>query len=66
MFDLLLTMNSELLFPKALEKIKEGLKINGIAISSIRYADDKVLIAATVVALKNSVKNSECELMKEN
>ncbi|KAL3278231.1 hypothetical protein HHI36_013569 [Cryptolaemus montrouzieri] len=58
---LLFNLYSELIFDRSLADISEGVKINGVNVNSIRYADDTVLIADSDEGLQrllNSVSNT--------
>lgn len=60
---LLFNLYSEFLFKEALEDSKDGVKVNGVNINSIRYADDTVLIADCDLGLQRLIDrtNSVCE-----
>lgn len=54
---------SECLFNEALNNCTDGIKVNGVNISTIRYADDTVLLADSDVGLQRLMDNinAACE-----
>jgi hypothetical protein len=52
---LLFNLYSESIFREALDEVQGGIKINGISIDNIRYADDTVLIASNAQELQNII-----------
>lgn len=55
MSPLLFNLYSETIFREALEELEMGIKINGVWINNIRYADDTVLIADNIEDLQELV-----------
>lgn len=49
---LLYNLYSERVMEEALENVEEGIKVNGININNIRYADDTVLLASSEQGLQ--------------
>ena len=52
---LLFNLYSEAIFQEALEDVEMGVKVNGVWINNIRYADDTVLIADNIHDLQQLV-----------
>lgn len=51
----LFNLYSEAIFKKAFENVEDGIKINGVKISSIRYADDTIIIADSDLGLQRLI-----------
>lgn len=52
---LLFNIYSEAIFQEALEDIEKGIKVNGVWINNIRYADDAVLVSDNIPDLQQLV-----------
>jgi len=52
---LLFNLYSEAIFQEALEERNVGVKVNGVWVNNIRYADDTVLIADNMEDLRDIV-----------
>lgn len=52
---LLFNLYSKTIFRGALDGVQGGIKINGISITNIRYADDTVIIADDVQGLQSII-----------
>lgn len=60
---MLFNLYAELLFKKGVDQINEGVGVNEVQISTIRYADDTVLITDTDAGFQGMLKqvNETCE-----